>query len=235
MDKSYYRPPEEAEFARLAAQVPEHFRFVVKAPRDLLEPRAQGFDSSGLIRDFLEPAARGMGRKLGVVLLQFPPGAGRAGRLFCRQLADLLDVLPTDITYCVEVRDAELLGPHLQEALHGTPTPLCASIHPKLPAPEKQLLAVPPPPGAPIMVRWNLRPSLDYEEAKDDFAPFNSLKSPDPGRRDRLAHLIARALQAGRKVYVTANNKAEGCAPLSLRALLDRVIARLEESSSASS
>lgn len=100
---------------------------------------------------------------------------------------------------------------------------LCASIHPALPSPEQQLLAIPPTPGCPLVFRWNLRPSLEYRQAQADFRPFNSLKMPDPGRREGLAQLIARALRAGRQVYVTANNKAEGCAPLSLRALLDRI------------
>lgn len=239
LDKSYYRPPEEAEFARLASQVDEGFRFIVKAPRDLLLPDPRrGFDVESLERHFLAPASRGLGQKLGVVLLQFPPGSWRAigstaGFLEC--LARLFARLRHDLSYSLEVRDSELLVPGLVAAMQATPVTLCASVHPKLPAPEKQLLAVPPTRGCPIVVRWNLRPSLAYEEAKDDFQPFNALKSPDPSRRQRLAHLIARALKAGRKVYATANNKAEGCAPLSLHALLQDVIiaqARLEESSS---
>ena len=32
--------------------------------------------------------------------------------------------------------------------------------------------------------------------------------------------MIARALDAGRQLFVTVNNKAEGCAPLSLVSLL---------------
>lgn len=239
LDKSYYRPPEETEFARLAAQVDEDFRFIVKAPRDLLVPDPRrGFDISSLERVFLEPASRGLGPKLGIVLLQFPPGSWRAvgstsGFLEC--LARLFTRLPRELSYSLEVRDSDLLVSGLVSAMQATPVSLCASIHPKLPSPEKQLLAVPPTPGCPIVVRWNLRPSLGYEEARDDFAPFNALKSPDPSRRERLAHLIARALNAGRTVYATANNKAEGCAPLSLRELLREVIAaqaRLEESSS---
>ena len=226
LDKSYYRPPAESEYARLAAQVGEDFRFIVKAPRDLLVPERKGFDLDALDRHFLAPATRGLGRNLGVILLQFSPGSWRASGStdnFVDHLARLFSKLP-EATYSLEVRDAELLSPKLARAMEGSNVSLCASIHPKLPAPEKQLLAVPPTPGVPIVFRWNLRPSLGYEEAKGDFSPFNAMKSPDPSRRERLAHLIARALQAGRTVYATANNKAEGCAPLSMRALLDQVI-----------
>ncbi len=231
LDKSYYRPPQEEEYVRLASQVPDDFRFVVKAPRDLLVPDPRdGFDRAGLERFFLGPATRGLGPKLGVVLLQFPPGAFRAvgsPEGFLNHLAPLLQALPTELAYSLELRDSELLGPRLHQAMRDTSVSLCASVHPKLPGPDRQLLTVPPTPGVPIVVRWNLRPSLGYQEAKDDFSPFNALKSPDLSRRDLLAHLIARALKAGRKVYATANNKAEGCAPLSLRSLLDEVWRKL--------
>jgi uncharacterized protein YecE (DUF72 family) len=233
LDKSYYRPPEEAEYRRLAAQVDDSFRFVVKAPRDLLVPHpTQGFNLEPLQRIFLRPASRGLGDKLGVVLLQFPPGSWKASgspESFLEQLALLLAELPRSLYYSLELRDAQLLSPRLAQALEGSTVSLCASIHPRLPDPDRQLLTVPPTPGCPIVFRWNLRPSLQYKQAQEDLRPFNALRLPDPGRRELLAQLIARALKAGRKVYATANNKAEGCAPLSLSALLDEVLRVLED------
>ncbi len=223
LDKTYYRPVEEGEYARLASQVPESFRFVVKTPRDLLRHQEEGFDFEGLERLFLEPAARGLGNKLGLILFQFPPGGWRdwgSVSEFVRDLGRLFSRLPKDLSYSLEVRDEELLGSDLRQALAASGVGLCASIHPSLPPMERQLLAVPPPPGTPVMFRWNLRPSLGYEEAREKFRPFNALGGPDPGRRQNLARMIARALEAGRQVYVTVNNKAEGCAPLSLLNLL---------------
>lgn len=227
LDKSYYRPLEEAEFRRLAAQVPESFRFVVKTPRDLVLPAlGSGFDVESLKARFLEPLLGGLGSKLGLVLLQFPPGAWRSvgsTEGFIAQLQTLLKALPRELSYALEVRDHELLQAALARAMQGTTVSLCASVHPRLPSLDEQLRAVPPTPGTPLAFRWNLRPSLEYEKAREDFRPFDSLKSPDPARRTLLAKLVARALKAGRTVYVTANNKAEGCAPLSLKALADEV------------
>ena len=223
LDKTYYRPASEREYARLAAQVPAAFRFVVKAPRDLLRRCDRGFDAGSLERGFLQPAARGLGAKLGPILLQFPPGAWRewgSPTAFLGDLGSLLGKLPKELSYSVEVRDEELLGTALSEALGSNGVALCASIHSSLPSMEKQLLSVPPAPGAPLVFRWNLRPSLGYEEAREDFRPFNALRSPDLRRRTTLVQMIARALDAGRQLFVTVNNKAEGCAPLSLVSLL---------------
>lgn len=228
LDKSYYRPLPQREYSRLAAQVDDEFRFVVKAPRDLLTPRpGSAINLERFTEQFLAPLSTGLKSKLGVVLLQFPPGssleAGSSAK-FLDQLGALLQGLPTQLDFALEVRDASLLGPSLAQALRGTSVSLCGSVHPQLPPVDQQFIAVPPNPGTPIVLRWNLRPSLSYQEAKNSFRPFNALASPDPNRRHQLARIIARALQAGRTVYLTVNNKAEGSAPLSLKALLDELI-----------
>ncbi len=225
LDKSYYRPLPEAEYSRLAAQVDDDFRFVVKAPRELIAPSTgSAIDWERLTQQFLGPVTAGMKSKLGVILLQFPPAssieAGSSARLL-DHIATLSQGLPSELEYALEVRDAQLLGPSLAHAIRGTSVSLCGSVHPRLPTVEQQFLAVPPNLGTPIVLRWNLRPSLSYQEAKSAFQPFDTLAGPDPSRRHQLAKIMARALQADRTVYLTVNNKAEGSAPLSLKALLD--------------
>lgn len=224
LDSTYYRPLEEEGFQKLGRQVPDHFRFVVKTPRDLIRPAPQGFDLARLSEEFLTPCARGLGAKLGVVLLQFPPGSvAEGGPCFLEHLGKLFRGLPRGLVYSLEIRDEELLGPALRQALDATPVSLCASIHSALPRPEEQLLKVPPTPRIPLVFRWNLRPSLDYKDAKNRFHPFSELALEDQGRRTGLVRLVRRALDAGRVVYMTANNKAEGCAPLTLLKFLEEL------------
>lgn len=229
LDRSYYRPPSLEEYQSLAAQVCEGFAFIVKAPRDLLAMTpSSGVDLAKLRSLFLEPVHQGLGEKLGLILLQYPPGsyqsAGSAPR-FQDRLASLFSQLPKHLSYSLEVRDTELLDSRMAKICHQHSVGLCASVHPNLPTIDKQLLTVPPPPGQPVMLRWNLRPSLDYKQARNQFHPFRQLRSEDPNRRARVARVIARALQADRKVYLTVNNKAEGSAPLTLRAVLDELLA----------
>lgn len=76
----------------------------------------------------------------------------------------------------------------------------------------------------PLVCRWNLNFSygaFGYEQARDDYAPFNQLvdPDPDPDTRAALTRVIAGTVGAGQPAYVTVNNKAEGSAPLSIRAL----------------
>ena len=228
LDRTYYRSMTVPQFQHLAEQVGDEFRFVVKAPRDFLRPsfgrNSGGRDASVLKREFFEPLLDGLGEKLGVVLFQFPPGTSAdfgGEEAFLSQLKTWLDQCPPEVPKCLEVRDENLLGPRLRSVLEGSGTSLCASIHPTLPTVEKQWLRIPPPSATPLVIRWNLRPSLSYESARSAYAPFHELRSPDVPRRSRLVALIERALAAGRTVFLTINNKAEGCSPLSVKALLE--------------
>ena len=55
----------------------------------------------------------------------------------------------------------------------------------------------------------------------------DSLDVHDPESRRILARMAARAFKAGRKVWITANNKAEGSAPLSLMKLAEEIAGHL--------
>ena len=74
----------------------------------------------------------------------------------------------------------------------------------------------------PLVCRWNLHRrhgAYDDESAKVQYAPFDRLQDPDPTTRAHLARVITGACSAGQNAYVTINNKAEGCALLSVEEL----------------
>jgi len=79
-----------------------------------------------------------------------------------------------------------------------------------------------------VIVRWNLRPGFRYEQAKNRYFPFNRLIDEDPETRELLARLAFDVLTLGRPIWIIANNKAEGSAPLSLLALYDVLLKLLE-------
>ena len=77
----------------------------------------------------------------------------------------------------------------------------------------------------PLVARWNLHAGRGYEEAKDDYFPFNRLVEEDPASREALATLARQAAAADRDAFITINNKAEGSAPLSVLKLATAIVA----------
>ncbi len=71
LNGSFYRTPPETAMLRWAREVPEGFRFCMKANRGLTSS-AEGFDRAGLARIFTERVAP-LADRLGPILLQFPP------------------------------------------------------------------------------------------------------------------------------------------------------------------
>ena len=88
LDRGFYRPLTEGQYARYAAQVPDDFRFVVKAPSHVTDALVRGEDGRGrqpnpaflspeLARsECVEPALQGLGHKLGALVFQLSPLPG---------------------------------------------------------------------------------------------------------------------------------------------------------------
>lgn len=101
VDSTYYRSPPPAMVVGWRQKTPPEFRFTLKFPRDLLDPKA-AVDRERVAM-FVD-AARRLDEKLGAVLLQFPPWVrpGRAQEF----LRTLLDTLEPGVRCAVELRDA---------------------------------------------------------------------------------------------------------------------------------
>lgn len=243
VDRTFYAPLERGQFSALADQVPDDFRFVVKAPASCTqswlrsaagkrEPNPTFLDAECVHERFIAPCLAGLGDKAGALLFQFPP-LGRAvlrerGR-FIERLHALLKALPTGPLYAVEVRDAALLTRRFFAAIRDAGAQYCVGVHPKMPAVAVQAAAMAGAGPAPLVVRWNLNPrELDYDAAKARYAPFDRLVDEDESTRESIARLVAAPLKAGEPAFVIVNNKAEGSAPLSIEKLAASIVAARE-------
>jgi uncharacterized protein YecE (DUF72 family) len=77
IDRGFYGPIPLADYLNYASQVPEDFRFLVKAPASVCDAWLRGPDGAGrlqnaaflnaeiAIRDFIEPATSGLGPRCG--------------------------------------------------------------------------------------------------------------------------------------------------------------------------
>jgi uncharacterized protein YecE (DUF72 family) len=239
IDRGFYKPLAAAEFERHAAQVPAHFRFTVKAPSFVTDALVRNEDGRGqqantvfldptlAMREFIEPAAEGLGGKIGALVFQLsplpPPLLARMPEQLDRlhRLLAALPRLPSGVV-AVEVRDAAWLSPEFAALLRDTGATYCLGLHPKLPPLDEQLPLLRALWPGPLVVRWNLNRlhgAFGYEAAERKYGEFGTMLDTDPDTRTGLARVIRGTARGGQPVVVTISNKAEGSAPLSVRAL----------------
>jgi uncharacterized protein YecE (DUF72 family) len=167
---------------------------------------------------------------MGVLLFQFPPlgpALTRRPEAFAEQLQAFLSALPAGPRFAVELRDHALVcGAYLQ-ALRASGAHHCLGLHPRMPVASEQARETGLDHAGPLVVRWNLHAGLGYEEARLRYAPFTRLVDEDIPNRVSLARLCLAANARGDPVFVIANNKAEGCAPLTLIRLAEQIVAHL--------
>lgn len=240
IDRSFYRPLNVAQFADYAAQVPQDFRFVVKAPSLItdalvrdgsgrgMRPNMHFLDAMQALQLFVEPALAGLGQRLGALVFQIsplPPAWLTRMPELIQRLHRLLKIIPDlhavapDGVVAVEVRDPHWLTREFVEALRDAGATYCVGLHAKMPRITDQLPILRALWPGPLVCRWNLNPlhgAYGYEDARDLYAPFDRMVDPDLETREALTKVISGTAQAGHNVYVTLSNKAEGSAPLSV-------------------
>jgi hypothetical protein len=128
----------------------------------------------------------------------------------------------------VELRDPGLLTPDLAAVLNPLGARIALGLHDRMPAIEQQLPMLRATWPGDLVCRWNLQRGRRYAQARDAWAPFDRLRSPDPATRLTLAKVARATLDAGHRVFITINNKAEGSAPASVRALAGALDDRVE-------
>jgi uncharacterized protein YecE (DUF72 family) len=245
LDRTFYAPITTVEYARYAAQTPD-FSFVVKAPAMVCDavtrdeegrgkvPNPHFLDPGIAAREFVVPCLEGLGAKAGPLVFQVSPlprSLVEEAPLLIERLAAFFAALPRQLgkrepLYALELRNAEMLTPRLIRMLREQGVRYCVGLHDRMPEAERQEAALAALDGeAPgdLVVRWNLHRGFLYQAAKQRYEPFDKLVDEDPETRSVLARMAARAFKAGRKVWVTANNKAEGSAPLSLAKLAEEI------------
>lgn len=249
LDRTFYAPITTVQYQGYARQVPDHFSFVVKAPALVSDavvrdeegrgkvPNPRFLDAAIAAREFVVPCLEGLGEKAGPLVFQVSPlprSLVEEAATLVERLAAFFAALPQEFgkyrpLYALELRNAELLTPRLMKMLAAANVRYCVGLHDRMPEVERQEVALRTLDGdtpGPLVVRWNLHRGFLYQAARQRYEPFDQLVDEDVETRLVLARMAAAAFKAKRKVWITANNKAEGSAPLSLVKLAEE-IARL--------
>lgn len=242
LDRGHYAPIPVEHLRAYAAAVPAAFRFVVKAHEAISlavypsHPRYgpqrgrmspffldAGYATTHVVRPVLE----GLGEKTGAVLFQLAPQklealGGPDG--FAARLHAFLRALPRGPVYAVEVRNAPLQTPALLAALEDAGAVPCLSAIDGMPPLPEQVQALGGRGRRALVLRWQLRRGLSYEAARRRYAPFDRLVDEDDEVLEQIRALVAEA-DVDTPAFVLVNNKAEGCAPLSIVRIARRLAA----------
>jgi uncharacterized protein YecE (DUF72 family) len=146
---SFYRKPTPKILQGWAAQVPEGFRFALKAWQRITHQKRLR-ESAEFVESFAE-VARTLGPRLAPVLYQLPPNLKADAGL----LRDFLNQLPRDLKAAFEFRHQSWFSEETYAALRDAGAALCVA--------ESDELATPPVRTAPFGY-FRLR-RLDYDEA----------------------------------------------------------------------
>ena len=235
IDHSFYRPASTTQLAHYAEQVPEHFRFCSKVWEEITIPTYANlprygtkagkpnprFLDSGAFRDLvLEPAQEGLKSKLGPFIFEFQRW-GMEPAAFLEALDRFLGTLPPGPQYATEIRNPDILGSRYLNILrthnvshvynHWTAMPPLSDQHRLL---EQTFTA-------PHVVTRLLTPlGLAHEKAVERYAPYDRIIAAQPRMRHDTTALVRQAVAQGKNAYVLVNNRAEGCSPLTIQALV---------------
>ena len=230
IDRSYYAPIPDEDFARYALQVPAGFVFCVKAPAAVTSATLPGsvqapqanpsFLSADRLREeVLAPMEKHFGEGAGPVVLQFSPQPARfrlMPRVFEDRLDGFLEKLPRSFRYAVEVRSRQWLTPGYAGILARRGVAHVFSFWSGLPMLEEQEQLAPLLSGGFAMIRLMLPPGMQYEGQREAFRPFDRIQSEQPEMRRQVLGLLRKAVAADRESFLIVNNKAEGSAPLTI-------------------
>jgi len=118
---SFYRMPTSKIVAGWAAQVPDGFRFTLKAPKRIThDKRLRAAEVADSLQAFVSVAGE-LGPRLGALLFQLPPNFKKDLTL----LSEFLSLLPPRVTAAFEFRNDSWLSDDVYDALRARNIALC--------------------------------------------------------------------------------------------------------------
>ena len=237
IDSAFYDPPSEEVLAAYARALPPGFPCVSKvwdritARRFTKDPR-WGPLSGKLNPDFLSAKlfkeevlaryARAFRDHAGVFVfeLQAMRGDDRPSpERFANEMGTFLSHLPRHFRYAVELRNADLLTPAHGAVLREHGVAHVFNSWTEMPTIGEQLDLPWVFPAGFTVARALLKPGRAYSDAVKLFQPYDRVREPAPGLRDDLKRLMVEAVRRRVEAFILANNRAEGNAPGTIRAL----------------
>jgi len=230
IDSAYYEPPEEEVLTAYARALPPGFPCVSKVWDRITAKRLEGernpdFLNADLFKDaVLGPYQRAFTDHAGCFVFEFQPMRGKDLPDPARWVDDLdgfLRQLPRDVRYAVELRNRELLTDAHGAVLARHGVAHVFNSWTEMPTLGEQIELPWTFPAPFTVARALLRPGRRYADAVKLFEPYDRIRDPQPELRQDLLRLVAEALRRRVEALILVNNRLEGNAPGTIRALVD--------------
>jgi uncharacterized protein YecE (DUF72 family) len=237
IDSAFYEPPSEDALAEYARALPPGFPCVSKvwdritAKRFNQDPR-WGNLAGQLNPDFLNvelfkeavlgPYERSFRDHAACFVFEFQAMRGKdlpEPKQWADQLDAFLGRLPRGVRYAVELRSPELLTD-----AHGAVLERHGAAHvfnswTEMPTIGEQLELPWTFPTGFGVARALLRPGRRYADAVKLFEPYDRIRDQQPALRQDLLRLVAEAVRRRIEMLILVNNRLEGNAPGTIRAI----------------
>jgi uncharacterized protein YecE (DUF72 family) len=240
IDSFFYRPASAKVLASYAEELPEGFRCVSKVwdritahtfanPREKDrwgEPNPDWLSTELFQNEVLGPMQQHFGDHLGPLILEFQTIAKKSaidGAAFAGHLDRFFSALPRSAPFAVEIRNQEFLCPEYFAVLREHGVGHVFNAWTRMPPIGEQLVLHDAITAPFIVSRALLRPGRTYAKAVDAFAPYDHVQDENPVLRADLAALAKASVELRIPAYLLVNNRAEGCAPLTIVAVAERL------------
>lgn len=246
-DFPFYRPPSQAQLARYAAQLPAGFPVVSKVWEEITMPRfpelarhgpragqenPRYLDARAFREEVLPAYEKAFRGHIGPFVFEFPtewqPSPSRRAA-FLERLDGFLGALPTEHAYAVEIRTPAYFEREYFDVLRRRGAAHVFNWWTRTPGLLEQWEAAQPLPARFALARVLVPPGVPYEQAVGRFRPYDRMQAPREDMRCDVVRLIRQVTEAGADAFVLVNNRAEGCAPLTIRALAEELGMELPE------
>jgi uncharacterized protein YecE (DUF72 family) len=211
VDSTFYAVPTASAFDGWARKTPDGFTFALKLPREIThEHSLRGTRAAEVLEEFTRGARR-LGGKLAAVLVQLPPQfeATRENR---RALEEFLPVLPRDVRFAFEFRDAFWFEAEMLAPLDDVPNVSLALVEGPWAARERIWRAA-----------ARLLDSTDFAYLRfmgaRDLTRFDEVVRPRDANLDRWSAAVERLRERVPAVLAYFSNYYEGHAPASANKL----------------
>lgn len=237
-DFSFYQFPSPEFWTKLFLTAPASMKFAFKVPEEITcktypkhpryGPRSGMLNPNFLSAEMMDEAFLQLlaahRDRVAVLIFEFGTFSKKsyeAPRDFFRDLDDFLGGLPKGWRYAVEIRNDDYLAAGYFDVLRKHGVAHVFTSWNRMPPLYRQIEIAEAFTTSFTVARGLLRAGRTYEEAVDAFRPYDQIQDPNPKTREAVARLISRARRKREPAYLFINNRLEGNAPMTIRAILD--------------